>query len=526
MLHKFATLQALALLAGAASAQCLTVQYNGISNGQKGTTFEVRNISATPITIGSFDQCFLAAGTDDIEVYTLAGSCAGLELNAGAWTLVGSAAGVVHGVSPTFDPIPVPIGITILPAQTQSFYITVTNATSGSAYYTSGTNQYGVVYAGNVDLQLIGRTGNSYPFGSGFGLPTAGRLWNGRVNYCPSGGGGTLATASSVGAGCGSRAGSFYELFQNGTFDLSNTSLTLNYAGGGYVVTQGGTGWYNATGANLGLSDDSVSAAQTLNFAMPYPGGVTSNLYVSSNGFVWAQSNTDNGCCNGAVAGFLSGGARWAQNWADLNPGVGGTVQFDLDPSGTAAYVTFTNVPEYGTSNLQTFQVAFFNNGNVQYRYQACGQANHQVLAGFTVGGGAIDPGSTDISAITALVVGPESRPLALTSSPRPIINTTITLTTSNITATAPFGAVLVGLSNPNLPLGFLGMPGCFQYTDGLITLLFLPFGSSTANTLFNVPNAASLTLYTQSAVYDPAAALTPFGAVTSNGRVLNIGTF
>jgi hypothetical protein len=524
MLKQVISAQALVLLAGTAVGQCLTVQYNGASNGQSGTTFEVRNISATPITIGSFDQCFFTAGTDNIEVYTLAGSCAGLELNASAWTLLGTASGVTHGVSPTFDPIPVPINIAILPNQTQSFYITTT---AGTVYYTSGANQYGAAYASNVDLELIGRTGNSYPFGSGFGLPTAGRLWNGRVNYCPSGGGGgTLATASSVGAGCGTRAGSFYEVFPNGTFDLSNTSLTLNYAGGGYVVTQGGSGWYNATGANLGLTDDSVSGAQALGFAMPYPGGVTSNVYVSSNGFVWAQSSTDNGCCTGDPTTFLTGGARWAQNWADLNPGAGGTVQFDVDPSGTAAYVTFTSVPEYGTSNLQTFQVAFFSNGNVEYRYQACGQLSHQVLAGWTQGGGAIDPGSMDISAITALVVGPEARPLALTSSPRPIINTNITLATSNITATAPFGALLVGLSNPNLSLGFFGMPGCFQYTDGLVTLLFLPFGASSVNTLFSVPNAAGLTLYTQSAVYDPAAALTPLGAVTSNGRVLNIGTF
>lgn len=526
MLNKLVLPQVLALLAGAAGAQCLSVSYNGTSNGQKGTMFEVRNVSSSPITIGSLDQCFLAAGTDDIEIYTLVGSCAGLETTPAAWTLVGSAAAVAHGASPTFDAIPIPINIVVPPSGVQSFYVTVTNATSGNVYYTTGVNQYGAVYASNPDLELIGRFGKTYPFGTNFGAATAGRLWNGRVNYCPAGGGTVLATHSNVGAGCGQRFGSFYELFANGAFDLSNTSLTLNFTGNGYVVIPGGTGYYTGTGTNLGLTDDSVSGAQALGFTMPYPGGTTASVYVSSNGFVWAQASTDNGCCAGNVANFLVGGARWAGIWGDLNPGAGGTVEFAQDPLGNAAYVTFTNVPEFGTTNLNTFQVAFFNTGNVELRFQSCNQANRQTLTGFSWGGGAQDPGSTDLSGIVVLQVGPEVGPLALTSSPRPIVNTTIQLTTSNITATAPFGAVLVGLSNPNLPLGGIGMPGCTQYSDALVTLLFLPFGASTVNTLFNVPNAVGLTLYTQSAVYDPAAGLTPLGAVTSNGRVLGLGDY
>ena len=52
--------------------------------------------------------------------------------------------------------------------------------------------------------------------------------------------------------------------------------------------------------------------------------------------------------------------ARWCALWNDLNPGSGGTVQFDQDVPNGAAYVTFTGVPEYASANSNTFQFAFF----------------------------------------------------------------------------------------------------------------------------------------------------------------------
>jgi len=517
-----------ALLAGQAFGQCSSLSYSGTSNGQKGTTFEVVNLSATtPINITSFDQAFLAAGTADMEVYTLAGPCAGLELTAGAWTLVGSAAGVVHGLSPQLDPVPIPINITVPPGGTQSFYITCTNATGSNAYYTSGVNQYGVQYASNADVALVGRTGNSYPFGSGFGLPTAGRLWNGQVNYCAVGTGTVFATSSSVGVGCNDRAESFYELFQAGGFDLSNSSMQLVPTGTGYLVIPGASVWHTPTGAVIPLGDDAVSAAQPLGFTLAYPGGTTPDVYISSNGFVWAQPNSNNGCCAGNVQAFLTLGARWCPNWGDLNPASGGTIQFDTDPVAGAAYVTFTDVPEFGTQNLNTFQVAFFSSGIVEYRFQNCLQANRQVLVGWSPGSNNRDPGSVDLSVSLPLTTGPDQIPLSHSiSGGRPIAGNTINLVAGNLTPAAPFGAFLLGISNPNLPLGLLGMPGCTQYSDALATLLFLPMGASSASLPFTIPNVVGLPLMTQAVLYDPAAAGNPLGATSSNGFAHTIGDF
>jgi len=85
---------------------------------------------------------------------------------------------------------------------------------------------------------------------------------------------------------------------------------------------------------------------------------------------------------------------------------------------------------------------------------------------------------------------------------------------------------VLLSLTqhNPGLDLTGIGMAGCSQYQGGEVTLLFLPFGASTASTPLAVPNALGIHIYAQSFVYDPAAGLTLLGAVSSNGVDLGIG--
>jgi hypothetical protein len=109
--------------------------------------------------------------------------------------------------------------------------------------------------------------------------------------------------------------------------------------------------------------------------------------------------------------------------------------------------------------------------------------------------------------------------PLALATGQRPLVNAPFSVTTGNITPTTPFGAVVLGLTvaAPPVDLTNLGMTGCFQYGDVLASLLYLPFGQGSAVTTLVVPNLVGLSLVLQSFNYDPAAALTPLGAVSSN---------
>ena len=150
-------------------------------------------------------------------------------------------------------------------------------------------------------------------------------------------------------------------------------------------------------------------------------------------------------------------------------------------------------------------------------------------IVGYSPGGPSVDPGSRDLSATlpAGFALFPaDLAPLALSASAPPLVNSTIQLVTANIPATAPFGAVLIGLTqyNPGVPLASLGMPGCFRYTDGLATLLFFPLGSPTNSLPFTVPNAVGISFQVQSAVYDPASGLTPLGAIASNGVLLLLG--
>jgi hypothetical protein len=115
---------------------------------------------------------------------------------------------------------------------------------------------------------------------------------------------------------------------------------------------------------------------------------------------------------------------------------------------------------------------------------------------------------------------------LSLAASADPIVNQTINLVTSGITATAPFGGIGMGFVqfNPGLSLAGIGMPGCLQHNELLAVLLFFPLGASSVAVPFAVPAYPGVAVQTQSVVYDPTAALTPLGAVTSAGVQLTIG--
>lgn len=118
------------------------------------------------------------------------------------------------------------------------------------------------------------------------------------------------------------------------------------------------------------------------------------------------------------------------------------------------------------------------------------------------------------------------NQPLQLSTTDRPLVNSLITLQTTNITPTTPFGAIALGLIRaiPPVDLSGIGMAGCFQYHDLLATVLYLPLGASTTFTPVLVPNLVGLPIQAQAYNYDPAAALTALGAVSSNAMVLVCG--
>ena len=143
-------------------------------NGHRGNMFDV--VATNTITITSFDGH--PGGNTNIEIYYKAGTHVGFINNAAAWTLVGSATGVVSQGMGNPTPIPIPVNVTIPAGQTYAFYITSTDG-STNLNYTNGTNPGGV-FASDANLQFLEGVGLDYPFA---GSPFSPRVWNGNIHY-------------------------------------------------------------------------------------------------------------------------------------------------------------------------------------------------------------------------------------------------------------------------------------------------------------------------------------------------------
>ncbi|MFY9344026.1 MAG: hypothetical protein WAT39_16170 [Planctomycetota bacterium] len=338
--------------------------------------------------------------------------------------------------------------------------------------------------------------------------------------------GSTFAQWTAVGTGCGGTncQSSFYELFSPASaFDLANTSWSLTYSGGNYTLGPGTGSYVAPAGTNLTMGDD-VEVSTAIPFALPTPAGPTSTLWVCSNGFVSSASNGSS--YTPSSASFLAGNQQWAALWHDLLPSTG---MVKVDSSAAVVRISFTAVPNYGTTGTATFQYQFFPNGNVNVIYQAVGAAGNDYLVGYTRGGNGADPGSWNISAGLAgglsLCSGPIPN-LSLSSSARPILGTTINLTTANIPAGSVLGISILSATPfaPAVNLGVLNMPNCFLYQALDVVNTFAPAvpSASSAWAIPNVPSASGAVIHTQSAVFNPA--FNAFGAATTNGVQLLLG--
>ena len=213
------------------------------------------------------------------------------------------------------------------------------------------------------------------------------------------------------------------------------------------------------------------------------------------------------------------------------NLAAGGRVKFE-EIAGVA-YITWDGVYSYATTNPSTFQMQFDEaSGNVVFVWRAMdltGGAG-DYLVGYSPGGLSFDGGTRDISATLPSTFSFSSGgfPLVLDADANPIVSNTIQLTTSNLTPTTPFGAVLLSLNgfNPGLDLTGFGMAGCKRYQGGDATLLFLPMGAPTFVTPLVIPNFPGVHIFAQSVAYDPATLLTVLKATSSNGVDLGIGTY
>ena len=150
----------LSLISNTVQSQCgpLTTPYLD-NNGQDGIMFDIVALQAVNITQFAMDF----TGTTTVEVYGIAGTHVGNEVNAGAWTLIGTAAGL-NASAGTNVIIPVAINSFICPGDVAGFYIT---STTGGCNYSDGA-ALGSAAAADANIQILEGTGKSYPFGLSF----------------------------------------------------------------------------------------------------------------------------------------------------------------------------------------------------------------------------------------------------------------------------------------------------------------------------------------------------------------------
>jgi hypothetical protein len=326
------------------------------------------------------------------------------------------------------------------------------------------------------------------------------------------------AEVLSYGMGCILEFASFYEEFAAaGAFDLANSAISLFDTGNGYVVTPGGS--YNPVGSvgtptTVPLTDDSQAMIGTL------------GLTVGSNGWV-AFGSSNSTAFTPSTAILLSNPSTAFYCWHDYNPTAGGgTVQYE--EAGPLAQITFDGVWDFGgttaaAANFLQFQVDTAT-GNVVIAWQTMSANGNGFLVGYSPGGASLDPGNTDLSAITVIqTFATDIQPLTLAAS-SPRLGYTWNLTTTNIDPVSPFAVTFFGDGQVPIPGGLplttigINSPGCSIWINqALGSLVGVSFGG-TASVAFPIPSTPSLAAAVVTGQSLGFSLAVPSNLLTSNG--------
>ncbi|MCA8963259.1 MAG: hypothetical protein H6838_14465 [Planctomycetes bacterium] len=345
-------------------------------------------------------------------------------------------------------------------------------------------------------------------------------------SHVPSG----LAFAAKevLGAACGQCTGTLYELFANSTmFDLMGRSMTWSLNSGAYTV-DGITpvAFVPPAGTNLGLGLNGLTNV-TLPFALPYPGGSTTQLSVSASGYVSPGiPNPAQG--SPSIYMLMNGQPRWAAAWALYYPNAtGANVYYDANP--TRAVLTWSGVPFVGSAVPNTFQIQFFPNGTVNVVWQNIAASSFPLMVGWSPGGGHSDPGITNLSTALSTPRNLCAAPfdgLVLDTSAEPVIGTVLQWQVNGILPSTGWGVLLRSLTQatPAIDLTAIGMPGCYSHVIAPVTTLFVAPGTTqtVAESIPNVTAFVGVDLIGQAVTYNPT--LNSLGLVASNGVKLSVG--
>ena len=352
--------------------------------------------------------------------------------------------------------------------------------------------------------------------------------------FVPLGAPANCAAVNLYGTGCVASQDSIYEEWTS-AFDLSNTTITWLRTGSGYAILNSIPGTFmtpSATAINIAPLMLDGEQVVTLTSAMPVAGGTTTTLNVTTKGQIQVAATTQGFVdYTPTVAELLNDARTTFALWHDYDQTSVGSGLILFEEVAGVAYVTWNGVNSYFTSLPNTFQFQLdVASGNVTLvigTMSGFASVDPGIL-GYSVGGVSPNPGATDFSAMSAATisdVGLAGLDLSANSSPS-IGNAGFTLITSNVPPVVPlalqfFGSAVV---NPGLDLTFLGMPGCYAYTNADLGSFAFPVVAGQGLFNFGIPNNPALigaSLSTQSVAF---TLLTPFNLASSNGLEMVLG--
>lgn len=327
---------------------------------------------------------------------------------------------------------------------------------------------------------------------------------------------------STFGEGCNDWRASFYQIAN--PFNLSGRSVKMDYANGVYSVSTSTVPVATPTGAPMNMANNSVQP-MPLGWTLPFPGGSTNTLYVSSNGFVRFAPNPS---ATWGVNQLLNDGPTVAALGRTFDHTLGGSVIFETDPVAQTATLTYDQVPNTTTALPNTFQLYFDATGAVEMRFGTC--ATNLAITGWSPGQQNLDPGSTNLLTAAPFTLAPDDRvPLGMYTVDYPFIGSSVQIELIRIPAGSV--AALYAFSTTQtapIDLTTLGMPGCHAYALPDITVAKFNPMTMESYVLAIPPQPALIgqTLWAQGFALDPVGAHNPFGGITSNGLKLDIGLF
>jgi hypothetical protein len=366
----------------------------------------------------------------------------------------------------------------------------------------------------------------------------------------------TPARVERYGAGCGQGLRSFYQDFQIAeTFDLANRTLTLtpdNVATPtGYTVAAGSAP-PDLTKVNVtpNSTGDEGLVTHALGFTFAWPGGSTSTIKASTNGFVWLDAAATGSDLSPTVLELLGTNgepARLAPCWYDFhcgrntgthpNSGLHVLTDTSAGPGNAVCYVTWANIGVFnqnavGGTSVSTMQCVLHEaTGVAELRIGQMHVTSAQLaITGFSPGRVAgvtsMHPGPHDLSDELPFTTSPDGAVHALThnAAARPVLGAPFTLQAYNQPAGTVVGALLAGFT-PQVPAIAMAplAPGCGAslFLPGMATVeaFVAPAGTVTSSPLMIPHPFVGAQLFTQYAALDALG-----NVYTSNGLRLTAG--